>query len=80
MTKEYKGDIEKIIGKIRCPKDFRCYKSGFNILCRARDIGIESFVECMEKKPDKCKFSRPFGLMYLCECPLRIYLAKKMKQ
>jgi len=80
MTKEYKRDIEEIIGKIQCPKDFRCYKSGFNALCRARDIGIESFVECLEKKPDKCKFSRSFGLMHLCECPLRIYLAKKMKQ
>jgi hypothetical protein len=77
MKKEYKKDVEEIIGKIRCPKDFKCYKSGFNILCRARDIGIESFVECLEKKPDKCNFSLPFGLMHLCECPIRVYLAKK---
>jgi hypothetical protein len=73
-------EIEKIINGLRCPKDHKCYKSGFELLCSAKDIGIASFLECLEKKPDQCKFSFPFGLIYLCECPLRIYLAKRIKK
>jgi len=80
MLEEYKTEIKKLIGEINCSKDFKCYKSGFNILCRARDIGIESFLECLEVKPNECKFSLPFGLMYLCQCPLRIYIANKMNK
>jgi len=78
MSEKHNREIKKIIGEINCPKDFKCYKSGFDSLCRAKDIGIESFLECLEAKSNECKFSFPFGLMYLCQCPLRIYIAKKM--
>jgi hypothetical protein len=80
LPDDIKKEIEKIIDGLQCPKDFKCYKSGFELLCSAKDIGIASFLECLEKKPEQCKFSFPFGLIYLCECPLRIYLAKKMKK
>lgn len=80
MDKDSKKQIEKIIGGIECPKDFKCYNSGFKNLCRAKDIGIESFLECLEKKPLECKFAFPFGLSYLCQCPLRIYISKNLKK
>ena len=80
MEQNIKRQIEEIIGGIECPKDFICYKSGLNNLCRAKDIGIESFLECLERNPQKCKFSFPFGLFYLCQCPLRVYIAKKFKK
>ena len=41
MEQNQKQEIEKIIGGIKCPKDFKCYKSGFENLCKAKDIGIE---------------------------------------
>ncbi len=46
----------------------------------AKDIGIESFLECLEQKPKSCQFSVSFGLMHLCQCPLRGYLYKKLKK
>ena len=49
---EHKEEIEKIIDRITCPKDFKCYKSGFENLGKARDIGIEGYVECLEKNPE----------------------------
>jgi hypothetical protein len=73
-------DIENIIRGMDCAKGFQCYKSGFNNLCHVKDIGMESFVECLESKPKECKFSFPFGLSHLCQCPLRIYLSKKIKK
>jgi len=80
MDQNYKKEIEKIIGEMKCPIDFRCYKTGFENLCKAKDIGIESYLECLEKDPQRCKFSVSFGHSYFCHCPLRIYIAKKLKK
>lgn len=73
-----KKEIEQIIGQMRCPKDFECYKSGFEILCSAKDIGLETFVECLEEEAKKCSLSASFGFGSLCQCPLRIYICKKL--
>lgn len=71
--------IEDIIDGIKCPNDFDCYKKEIEDLCKAKDFGLSDFLECLEKKPE-CKFSVPYGSWYLCECPLRIYIAKKLKK
>jgi hypothetical protein len=80
MKNESRKQIEEIIGGITCPKKFSCHTSGFQNLCRARDIGIESFLECLERNPASCTFSFPFGLIHLCQCPLRVYINKKLSK
>ena len=83
MSKDFekhKEEIEKIIDRITCPKDFICYKSEFKNLGKARDIGIEGYVECLEKNPEDCVFSLSFGYSFLCKCPLRVYIAKNLKK
>jgi len=45
-------------------------------LCKAKDVGAESFLICLDEKALTCKFiSVKRG--YICECPLRIYISKK---
>jgi hypothetical protein len=81
VRESHKKEIEEIIRVIQCPKDLECYKSGFEILCKAKNVGVGdgSFLVCLEKYPQKCGFvSLERG--YLCECPLRIYIAKKLKK
>ena len=80
MEQHHADQIEKIIKDMNCPKDFVCYKSGFKNLCKARDIGLESFLKCLEENPRECVFSLSFGYSYLCTCPLRIYIARKLKK
>jgi len=80
MEQDDKKQIEQIISQMECPKDFKCHKSGFESLCKAKDIGIEGVVECLEENPKKCKFSVAFGYSYFCRCPLRVYIAKKLKR
>ncbi len=80
MEEDHKKQIEEIIGGMKCPRDFECYKSGFEDLCKAKDIGIESFLECLEKNPQECKFSVDYGYGYLCRCPLRYYICDKLKK
>ena len=69
--------IKELIGQIKCPKDFICYKSGFENLCKAEDVGMKSFLKCLEENPRDCLFSRGYAESYYCTCPLRLYIAKK---
>ncbi|MBW2175135.1 MAG: hypothetical protein JRF64_11155 [Deltaproteobacteria bacterium] len=79
MEIPHKKEIERIIGQMQCSKDFECYESGFETLCKAKDVGMESYLSCLEEHPFECKFLVGFfGDRYYCECPLRIYIAKKL--
>ena len=78
MSRDYEKELQKIIGDLECPKDFKCYKSGFEVLCRARDIGVESYLECLEEDARECTFSFAFGEARFCKCPLRVYISKKL--
>jgi hypothetical protein len=76
-TREKK--IKKIMKSIQCPKDFKCYESKFQDLCKAKDIGLKSFLLCLEDIQE-CNFSIYFIDEYLCKCPLRVFVAKEMKK
>ncbi|MHC4195852.1 MAG: hypothetical protein ACYSYU_06770 [Planctomycetota bacterium] len=80
MDEKDKKAIEEILGRMQCPKNFKCAESNFEVLCKAKDIGMESHLECLEPNRPRCKFSLPFGYSYFCTCPLRVYLSKKLKK
>ena len=80
MKDDDRRRIEEIIGKVQCPKNFKCAESGFENLCKAKDFGIDNYLECLEESPRQCKFALPFGNGYFCQCPLRVYLSKKLKK
>ena len=80
MDEDQRKEIEEIINQFQCPRDFRCCKSQFKHLCKAKDIGLETFLKCLEEDPRSCPVSIPFGDGYFCECPLRVYIAKKLKK
>ncbi|MFH1572217.1 MAG: helix-turn-helix transcriptional regulator [Gemmatimonadota bacterium] len=70
--------VAGIVGGMSCPKGFECAHSGFENLCRARDIGLERHLECLEGDSTDCVFAITFGGSHLCECPLRNYLFRKL--
>ena len=79
MKPDQVKDIEKIIGQIECPKDFKCFQVGFEKLCKANDIGLETHLICEEAKPQECVFSISYGDSYYCNCPLRLYIAQNFE-
>ena len=79
MKESHKKQIEKIIKTMECSKDFKCYKSGFTDICKAKDFGHESVVECKGEHVYGCEFREYFGSSYYCKCPLRVYLSKELK-
>lgn len=80
MKDEDRKKIEEILAGMQCSKNFKCAESGFEHLCRARDFGDEKYLECLEENPWACSFALDFGSGHLCQCPLRVYLAKKLKK
>ena len=80
MDEETKTKIQEITGSFECPKDFQCYKSEFEILCKVKDVWLEQYVELLEEEPPECKLSFPFGEGHFCQCPLRVFIFKEMKK
>ena len=80
MKQTHRRQLEKLIGAMKCPKDFNCYKSEFKNLCKVKDFGLDQFLQCLEGNALHCKFSLPFGYSYFCQCPIRIYIAKKLNK
>jgi len=77
MEESTKRKLEEIIGQMKCPKDFVCYKSGLKTLCKAEDVGMKSYLKCLEENPGECTFSLGYAESHYCTCPLRRYIAKK---
>jgi hypothetical protein len=68
-------EIEEIMGRIECPFDFQCYKSGFEELCGSPMVDSGKLVGCHHENAAACHFSVSFGSDFLCACPLRLYVA-----
>ena len=83
MNEEEKKKIEEIIGGLKCSKGFTCAQSGFEGLCKARDIGLKSVLLCLEENPEACEFALYSGAWpdghFCCQCPVRVHLATKVK-
>jgi hypothetical protein len=80
MQQDHEKEIKKIAGDLECAKQFKCYKQGLKNLCKAKDVGLETHLECLEEEPFECPLSVHFGGLYYCRCPLRVYIAKELKK
>jgi hypothetical protein len=74
MEESTKRELEELIGQIKCPKDFVCYRSGLKELCKAEDIGMKSYLKCLEegRKPKRLRVFygiRGISLLHLSSSP-----------
>ena len=71
--------LERLKGLIKtspCPVGCRCHRLNLEELCKARTMGVESLLECLEEDPEKCVFAFAFGGSYFCRCGTRKEIAK----
>ena len=80
MEKVILQQIDEIRKRMKCKKGFNCAESGFEKLCRAKDIGLKRHLLCLEHAPSLCDFALLFEKKYYCACPLRVYLTKILKE
>ncbi|MCK4499417.1 hypothetical protein KAU11_02905 [Candidatus Babeliales bacterium] len=73
-------EVEQLISTFKCPSDYSCYKLKFEELCEAVIFGDGEMIECVDKNASTCHFSSPFGDGYFCNCPLRAFVARKLKK
>ena len=78
LPREKLEAVEGLMAQMGCAKDFQCVESGFRELCKAQDIGLESSLECLDPGSSDCLFSVALADLVLCQCPLRVYLAKHL--
>ncbi|MFO7967163.1 MAG: hypothetical protein R6U44_06160 [Archaeoglobaceae archaeon] len=80
---DLKHEIEEIMENMDCPKDFACYKANFENLCKFEELCIEDYVECGSSCNESltiCPSRFDFGGSYLCSCPLRVFVAKRLNR
>jgi hypothetical protein len=58
-------------------EDCKGFKPGVGFTCKARDIGLQSYVKCLDRDSNWCPFSVSFGYSYYCKSPARVYIAKE---
>ena len=80
MEQTYVEEIGKATAGIELLQDCKWFKPGLGFTCKAIDVGLDSFVECLEKNSHECPFSVSRGYSYYCKCPLRVYIARKLKK
>ena len=78
MDKEHEKRIDQLLTDH--PKDCKCYERGVGVRCKAEDVGIEWFVKCLEEDSFTCVFSVRYAYENYCRCPLRVYVAKELKE
>ena len=57
-----------------------CYKPGFGFTCEAQDVGLDSYIECLEKDSCRCPFSMSYADSHYCTSPARVYIAKEIEK
>jgi len=79
MDQDIKKKIKEIIGEIQCPhpRELCCLETGFDRTCKKKDVGMEEHFECLEDEA-LCPFLVHFGRRRYCNCPLRVYICKKL--
>ena len=80
LTEDQERGIKAIMAQMRCSKNFECSKSEFEVLCKAKDFGVEHYIECLEPESHRCNFSISFDSGKLCMCPLRVYIARNLEK
>lgn len=61
-----------------CPEGCKCHLQETEGLCAAADVGLETYLECMETHPFMCPSAVRFASVYYCSCPTRVQLAKEL--
>lgn len=74
------SEMEQIIGSMKCAKDFECFKSGFQKLCKVKNIGEGKVIECSPENRSPCEYKFSFMAKTFCKCELRYYIARNLNK
>jgi hypothetical protein len=73
-------EVEKRIYGLRLHKDCRWFQPGSGFTCKAEDVGLDLYVECLEKNSNECPFSMSYADSHYCTSAARVYIAKILEK
>ncbi|UCD88191.1 MAG: hypothetical protein JSV01_10775 [Desulfobacterales bacterium] len=73
-------DIANALHGLKLLIESERYQPGAGFTCKAKDIGLDCYAECLEKDSNSCPFSVPYGRAYYCTSPARVYIAKELEK
>jgi hypothetical protein len=79
MEQAYAQQIEEAMPGLKLLDHCKFYKPGVGFTCNATDVGLDSYLECLEEDSCRCPFSVAYAYSYYCSCPARVYMAKVEK-
>jgi hypothetical protein len=71
--------LEKALPGPRLLEDCRYFKPGVGFRCKARDVGLDSYVECLAIDSYTCPFSLSHAYTCYCLCRARVFIAKALQ-
>ena len=77
MTNITKEDVRNLLGDLTCSSGLACIEHGLKQLCKAKDIGHESYLVCLDLER-QCSFTTfsEEEEHYWCTCPVRMHIKR----
>jgi hypothetical protein len=72
--------LQKAINGLKLPEECEWFTPGSGFTCQARDVGLDAYVECLEKESCRCPFSVSYAYSYFCTFPPRVYVVKELEK
>jgi hypothetical protein len=63
-----------------CVESYESQGWGFDKMCEAEDIGLETYLKCLTAEPYKCENAVYFDGLWYCSSPTLVHIAKKKKK
>lgn len=80
MNSAIRAHIEELARSIKCSKNLGCITSSFDAPCRARDIGLQNNLVCLEESGLGCGYQMSVAVGQFCQCPVRVYIGKTLNK
>ena len=74
---KFEIDQKKIAETIKCAKNFECLNSNLQCCYKVeyRVYQEELLLKCLDNR--NCSYKKPFGLSFMCNCPIRKEILNK---
>ena len=80
MEKAHMQETKNAMAGLKLLAECKRYEPGFGFICKAKDVGLDSFVQCLEKDSRLCVFSVPYAHSYYCKSPARVRAVKELRK
>ena len=80
MKEDLQQELDCLKEKTSCSKNYRCISDTIQDLCDAKFHALANLLECIDHQKTSCQHSIKVSSIYICNCPLRKFLALNLEE